>query len=98
MRDGCMPTGTDGSSGEEHYWLSASGIATFVYCERKYRLKQNLPAGYAEPGEVTRRKESGQLYHTRRGVALFWRLIVQGALLTASLLLIAIAVVLWFIH
>lgn len=93
-----MPARREEVQGERLDWISASGIATFVYCERKYRLKQNLPAGYTEPENVASMKESGQIYHRHRGIALFGRLIAQGALFTVSLLLIAIAVIAWFIH
>ncbi len=79
-------------------WLSASGIATFVYCERKYRLGRNPPAGYSEPVAVRERKGSGSSYHRRKGAALLGRVAAQHLMLLASFLLVAVAVAIWFLY
>lgn len=88
----------DGMRLREDRWITASGIAEFVYCERKYRLRADPPPGHVEPARIAELKASGTIYHSRRGMILGVRLVLQKALLLAGILLCAGAVAIWLFH
>ncbi len=75
--------------------ISASGIGTFVFCARKYRLRTEPPDGFVGTLESASLRRSGIIYHRRRGLALLGRLILQRLMLVAALLIISGAIVLW---
>lgn len=79
-------------------WISASAIATFVYCERKYRLKLSPPDGYEEPYHVTERMTAGRDYHSKKGLYLGMRLLSQKLLVIAGALLILGGAAIWLAH
>ena len=88
----------DGMRLRQDQWISASRIAEFVYCERKYRLSADPPPGHVEPAAIAGRKASGTVYHRRKGIMLGARLFLQKVLLLAGILLCAGAGAIWLFH
>lgn len=77
--------------------VSASSVATFVYCSRKYRLSSDPPEGHVEPAAVTMRKATGSMYHRHVGVRLGARLLAQRILLLLALAVLTGAVAAWLL-
>ncbi len=76
-------------------WLTASEIATFVYCERKFHYSVSPPPGYVESERSIMRKSRGALFHQKKELRARLKYAVWPALLLLGIISLILAVAVW---
>ncbi|MBX8634453.1 MAG: hypothetical protein KIY10_03770 [Thermoplasmata archaeon] len=77
--------------------LTASAIATYVYCEMKYYYTVSPPPDYTEPEYVSLRKDAGLTYHSETEFSVRRQYSGGRVLIILGLIAAVMVAIIWFL-